>query len=42
MHERAFVLLPLVEIAENVAIPGRGTAKAFLDRCGNQGVEKLD
>jgi len=42
MHERAFVLLPLVEIAENVAIPGRGTAKAFLDRCGNRGVEKLD
>ena len=42
MHERAFVLLPLVEIAENVAIPGRGTAKAFLDKCENQGVEKLD
>lgn len=42
MHERAFVLLPLVEIARDVAIPGRGSAKAFLDRCGNQGVEKLD
>jgi len=42
MHERAFVLLPLVEIAANVAIPGRGTAKAFLDKCENQGVEKLD
>ena len=42
MHERAFVLLPLVEIAGNVAIPGRGTAKAFLDKCENQVVEKLD
>jgi 2-amino-4-hydroxy-6-hydroxymethyldihydropteridine diphosphokinase len=42
MHERAFVLLPLLEIAENVAIPGRGAARAFLDKCENQGVEKLD
>jgi 2-amino-4-hydroxy-6-hydroxymethyldihydropteridine diphosphokinase len=42
MHERAFVLLPLVEIAVDVAIPGRGSAKAFLDKCENQGVEKLD
>jgi 2-amino-4-hydroxy-6-hydroxymethyldihydropteridine diphosphokinase len=42
MHERAFVLLPLLEIAENVTIPGRGAARAFLDKCENQGVEKLD
>ena len=42
MHGRAFVLLPLVEIAGDVAIPGLGSAKALLDKCGNQGVEKLD
>jgi 2-amino-4-hydroxy-6-hydroxymethyldihydropteridine diphosphokinase len=42
MHERAFVLFPLVEIAEDVAIPGRGSAKAFLEKCKNQGAEKLD
>jgi 2-amino-4-hydroxy-6-hydroxymethyldihydropteridine diphosphokinase len=42
MHERAFVLFPLVEIAEDVAIPGRGPAKVFLDHCKSQGVEKLD
>ena len=42
MHGRAFVLLPLVEIAGDVAIPRRGSVKAFLDKCGNQGVEKLD
>ena len=30
MHERAFVLVPLVEIAPDIAIPGRGTAKKFL------------
>jgi 2-amino-4-hydroxy-6-hydroxymethyldihydropteridine diphosphokinase len=41
MHQRAFVLLPLVEIAAEVAIPGRGAAKAFLDKCQDQGVEKL-
>jgi 2-amino-4-hydroxy-6-hydroxymethyldihydropteridine diphosphokinase len=41
MHERAFVLLPLVEIAPGVAIPGLGPAKALLDNCRNQGVERL-
>ncbi len=30
MHERAFVLQPLVEIAPQVAIPGKGLAKEFL------------
>jgi len=42
MHGRAFVLLPLVEIAGDIAIPRLGSAKALLDKCGNQGVEKLD
>jgi len=42
MHERAFVLRPLVEIAEDITIPGRGLASAFLEACTNQGVEKLD
>ena len=41
MHERAFVLLPLVEIAPDVAIPGRGSARAFLENCKDQGVERL-
>jgi 2-amino-4-hydroxy-6-hydroxymethyldihydropteridine diphosphokinase len=30
MHERAFVLVPLVEIAEDVFIPDRGFAKEIL------------
>jgi 2-amino-4-hydroxy-6-hydroxymethyldihydropteridine diphosphokinase len=42
MHERAFVLLPLLEIAPRAAIPGRGAAKALLEQCKNQGVERLD
>jgi 2-amino-4-hydroxy-6-hydroxymethyldihydropteridine diphosphokinase len=41
MHERAFVLLPLVQIAPDVAIPGQGLAKALLEECKNQGVERL-
>ena len=42
MHERAFVLLPLVEIAPDAGVPGRGPAKTLLEKCRNQGVEKLD
>jgi 2-amino-4-hydroxy-6-hydroxymethyldihydropteridine diphosphokinase len=42
MHERAFVLRPLVEIAPDAEVPGRGPAKTLLEKCGNQGVEKLD
>lgn len=41
MHERAFVLLPLVEIAPEAAIPGRGKASALLERLAPQTVEKI-
>lgn len=41
MHERAFVLAPLVEIAPDCVIPGRGPAAGFLERCLDQGVERL-
>ena len=30
MHERAFVLAPLIEIAPDIEIPGRGSAAALL------------
>jgi 2-amino-4-hydroxy-6-hydroxymethyldihydropteridine diphosphokinase len=42
MHERAFVLIPLLEIAPQARIPGRGAAKALLEQCAAQGVERLD
>jgi 2-amino-4-hydroxy-6-hydroxymethyldihydropteridine diphosphokinase len=41
MHERAFVLAPLVEIAPEVEIPGHGLAQALLGRCNNQKVERI-
>ncbi|HZR70082.1 MAG TPA: 2-amino-4-hydroxy-6-hydroxymethyldihydropteridine diphosphokinase [Burkholderiales bacterium] len=40
MHERAFVLAPLVEIAPEVEIPGKGRAHALLARCRDQRIEK--
>ena len=40
MHERAFVLLPLLEIAPGLTIPGHGTAEALLSLCGSQPVHQ--
>ena len=41
MHERAFVLAPLLEIAPGAIIPGRGAAADLLDACRNQRIEPL-
>jgi 2-amino-4-hydroxy-6-hydroxymethyldihydropteridine diphosphokinase len=41
MHQRAFVLKPLVEISPEASIPGLGPAKDFLKSVENQIVEKL-
>jgi 2-amino-4-hydroxy-6-hydroxymethyldihydropteridine diphosphokinase len=40
MHERAFVLAPLLEVAPEVAIPGKGRAAELLAAIGDQKVEK--
>lgn len=42
MHERAFVLKPLAEIAPQAIIPGRGTASELLEACRDQHAERLD
>jgi 2-amino-4-hydroxy-6-hydroxymethyldihydropteridine diphosphokinase len=41
MHERAFVLLPLMEIAPDTVIPGRGRAADWLAACADQNVSAL-
>jgi 2-amino-4-hydroxy-6-hydroxymethyldihydropteridine diphosphokinase len=41
MHERAFVLEPLVEIAPQIEIPRKGLARALLAGCRDQDVAKI-
>ena len=41
LHERAFVLYPLVEIAPGLSIPGRGRVEALLAACAGQAIERL-
>ena len=41
LHERAFVLLPLLELAPALVIPGRGRADALLASVAAQRVDKL-
>lgn len=41
LHERAFVLAPLAEIAPRLQVPGRGPVNALLADCADQQIEKL-
>lgn len=41
MHERAFVLAPLLEIDPDAQIPGRGPARQDLERCTGQRIRRL-
>ena len=41
MHERAFVLAPLAEIAPEALIPGQGSARDALIQCADQEIEKI-
>ena len=41
LHLRAFVLLPLAEIAPNLHLPKRGTIAAWLPAVANQGIIRL-
>ena len=42
MHERAFVLKPLIEVFAEAAIPGHGLATTLLASCKDQKVERID
>ena len=41
MHERAFVLAPLAEVAPDLVIPGRGPVASLLAGVGDQGISVL-
>mgnify|MGYP000861045608 FL=1 len=41
MHERAFVIAPLAEIAPDLIVPGRGPVAALLAGAGDQVVTRL-
>lgn len=41
MHERAFVLAPLTEIAPALVIPGRGSVATLLAACADQRIHAL-
>lgn len=40
-HERAFVLLPLLEVAPDCVIPGRGHARSWLAACRDQHAARI-
>jgi 2-amino-4-hydroxy-6-hydroxymethyldihydropteridine diphosphokinase len=42
MHERAFVLAPLAEIAPELVIPGQGTIAKLLERCNDPSLKRLE
>jgi 2-amino-4-hydroxy-6-hydroxymethyldihydropteridine diphosphokinase len=42
MHERAFVLAPLLEIAPDAELPGRGPAQQFLSAVAGQAISRID
>ena len=42
LHERAFVLYPLVELAPALRIPGHGPVDKLLAACAGQAIERLD
>jgi 2-amino-4-hydroxy-6-hydroxymethyldihydropteridine diphosphokinase len=41
LHERAFVLAPLADLAPGLVIPRRGVVRSLLDALPDQGIERL-
>lgn len=42
MHERAFVLKPLLDLDPEISIPGKGAASELLAACGTQQIERIE
>lgn len=42
LHERAFVLLPLAQIAPGLVVPGRGALQLLLQTAHDQRIERID
>jgi 2-amino-4-hydroxy-6-hydroxymethyldihydropteridine diphosphokinase len=42
MHQRAFVLAPLAELAPELIIPGQGTVRELLVTCADQAIQRID
>lgn len=42
LHQRAFVLYPLYDIAPDLAIPGRGSLRELRANCSGNGLIRLD
>ena len=42
MHERAFVLAPLAEIAPGLNIPGKGHVTDLLAQCADQQIQRME
>ncbi len=42
MHERAFVLQPLLELDAAISVPGKGLASALLPACGLQKIHRIE
>ena len=42
MHQRAFVLMPLLDLDPRLEVPGRGAARDLLARCAGQRVTRID
>ena len=42
MHERAFVLAPLAEIAPGLNIPGKGHVLDLLAQCADQQIQRME
>ncbi len=42
LHERAFVLLPLADVAPDAIVPGRGAVRSLLPGVAGQRIERLN